>query len=665
MKKIYACFLAFVILLSFVAHAQTIRPEFPITNERVNTIIKYNGTIYIGGSFTSITDPQTGIAYDRNHLAAFDAVTGAILPWNPPVASDSYLFVTTLAAGNNVIYAGGFFGVSGQPELEDLVALDPITGAVLNWYPDLKNYGSKTIQKIVVAESKVFIAGAFVNSSSGELENVLAFNAVSGQRISEFRNLSNNVASTMVVKDDHLYIGGSFTSLNSLERQNIAALDATDGTVLPYNPAADGNVRSLKIKDNTLYAAGSFTGFGYNPVNKTVAVQRNGVAALDVNTGAVLSWNPNVTGSVAVITVDGKNVYIGGSFTKVGNGTRNNIAIVEAISGGLSLWNPNANGSVNDILVDGNTIFVGGQFTSIAGQPRSFFAALTAPISPVVTCPANIIVSNAPNSCGQLVSFAATATGSPLPTIIYHLGLKEITSPYNFPIGTSTVEVVAGNNIGASHCSFTVTVNDTEAPTITNLSATPDKLWPPDNKMKNVSVDYTVTDNCPETITTNLSVTSNEPANGREPDWIVTDNHHVQLRAERSGKSDGRIYTITVTATDHYGNTSSRSITVTVPHSQSEKENLHGPDKFKQYHEIRIKAQPNPSRSYFMITVQSDITTQKINLKLYDVNGHLLETKNNLAAGQPVQMGKTLRAGFYILECGQGAKIKQIKLIKQ
>jgi hypothetical protein len=110
------------------------------------------------------------------------------------------------------------------------------------------------------------------------------------------------------------------------------------------------------------------------------------------------------------------------------------------------------------------------------------------------------------------------------------------------------------------------------APVISGVSATPPVLWPPNHRMVNVTASYTVTSNCPSTCT--LSVTSNEPVEGlgdghASPDWVVVDANHVQLRAERSGLGTGRAYTIAITCTNSAGQSSSQSVTVTVPHDQS------------------------------------------------------------------------------------------------
>ena len=110
------------------------------------------------------------------------------------------------------------------------------------------------------------------------------------------------------------------------------------------------------------------------------------------------------------------------------------------------------------------------------------------------------------------------------------------------------------------------------APAILDASVSESVLWPPNHKMVDVTVNYTIADNC-GAVTTALSVMSNEPVNGgndgnTSADWIVVDAHHVQLRAERAGGGSGRVYTINITSTDSAGNSSSSTVFVTVPNNR-------------------------------------------------------------------------------------------------
>src|SRR4029453_17250260 len=67
----------------------------------------------------------------------------------------------------------------------------------------------------------------------------------------------------------------------------------------------------------------------------------------------------------------------------------------------------------------------------------------------------------------------------------------------SFPVGTTLVSCTATDPFGASDtCSFGVTVLDAEGPTIHSVSATPSVLSPPNHKMKAVTLQVDVSDNC-------------------------------------------------------------------------------------------------------------------------------------------------------------------------
>lgn len=85
------------------------------------------------------------------------------------------------------------------------------------------------------------------------------------------------------------------------------------------------------------------------------------------------------------------------------------------------------------------------------------------PVAPGITCPGNI-TTNANGFCPPLITFAVTATGVPTPVLSYKIGATPITSPFAFPVGTSTVTSTATNSGGTNTCSFNVIVTATAAP---------------------------------------------------------------------------------------------------------------------------------------------------------------------------------------------------------
>ena len=94
-----------------------------------------------------------------------------------------------------------------------------------------------------------------------------------------------------------------------------------------YYPTANGVVRAVAEDqvNGLLYMVGNFTTVGGQP--------RNRAACIDVNTGALTPWDPNVTGQVWSIALSGTSVYLGGDITDVGGNARTNIAEVNATTG--------------------------------------------------------------------------------------------------------------------------------------------------------------------------------------------------------------------------------------------------------------------------------------------------------------------------------------------
>ena len=189
--------------------------------------------------------------------------------------------------------------------------------------------------------------------------------------------------------------------------------------------------------------------------------------------------------------------------------------------------------------------------------PQTAFSSLVAPlgwtcIKPAAGSGGTVSCSKASMAVGETAAFGITAV---------------IICPYAAPTvtaaalaSTSSVEPNTSNNTA----SFTSTVT-TPTPTISGVSVSNNQLWPPNHKMIDVQVNYTVTNLSCSTATTSLSVSGND---GVGPaDFKIVDAHHVLLAAERSGAGAGRTYVITITARNDTKTVTS-TVTVSVAHDQ-------------------------------------------------------------------------------------------------
>lgn len=279
---------------------------------------------------------------------------------------------------------------------------------------------------------------------------------------------------------------------------------------------------------------------------------------------------------------------------------------------------------------------------------------------PVIQCNADITRNAEAGKCGATVNYnAPVVTDACENTSVTQI--QGFASGSLFPVGITTNKFVATSSSGQKDtCSFTVTVLDKEPPVITQVSASLSSLWPPNHQMKDINIYYTALDNCGP-VNSSLSVTSNEPVSGTgdgdtSPDWIILNDHHVQLRAERSGRGNGRMYTITITSTDASGNISTQTTQVVVPHNSNGKMNY--ADQL-----FDCKVIPNPSSQYFELQVNSG-SNEKIEVNLYDINGKFL-SKMNAVKNQALRFGSNLRPGTYMVEVIQGQHHQRIFVIKK
>jgi len=115
--------------------------------------------------------------------------------------------------------------------------------------------------------------------------------------------------------------------------------------------------------------------------------------------------------------------------------------------------------------------------------------------------------------------------------------------------------------------------SDNVPPTI-DVTVAPETIWPPNHKMVEVTYDLNVVDNQdPNPSTEVVGVAVSEPddvqgSGNTSPDYEITSDGRVFVRAERSGTGQRRIYTVTFKAEDASGNASFASADVVVPHDK-------------------------------------------------------------------------------------------------
>jgi hypothetical protein len=80
--------------------------------------------------------------------------------------------------------------------------------------------------------------------------------------------------------------------------------------------------------------------------------------------------------------------------------------------------------------------------------------------------------------------------------------------------------------------------------------------------------------------------------------------------------------------------------------------------------ELQVKSSPNPSSSYFLLSLNGGTSSEKINIRITDISGRTVEVKKSLSSNSNVALGSAYLPGIYFAEVTQGSVRKQIKLVK-
>jgi probable HAF family extracellular repeat protein len=190
--------------------------------------------------------------------------------------------------------------------------------------------------------------------------------------------------------------------------------------------------------------------------------------------------------------------------------------------------------------------------------------------APSLTVPASVTraaglqcSAEVPNLLGEAVvsdnctpSDQVVVTQEPAAGTVVGLGVHAVVVRAVDAAGNATVKTVS------------LHVVDQAAPVIHSVAATPNVIRPANKQLVPVTVSVVATDACdPQPINKIVGVLSSDPAAAEPdrtttPDWVITGDLTVDLRAATDG--DVRVYTVVVESRDNAGNSSTSTVQVTV-----------------------------------------------------------------------------------------------------
>jgi hypothetical protein len=343
--------------------------QFTVTGANVDpngivaTVTPLDDSAFIGGEFTGIETIW------RRRLAALNLRTGApITAFAPAVDGPSNPTVSTLLLDGQTLYiAGAFETVASQPR-NNIAAVNAETGAVLPFDPNANN----EVYALVRDNGLLYAGGAF-GVIGGQTRNfVAALNPATGAATPFDANISGGYVKTLASDGTRLYVGGSFTMVNGTTRSNVAAVDLETAAVESgFAPTASSWVRKIVLDGVNAYLIGDFTLIS--------GEARNRIAAVNAHTGDVFSFNPNPNGPVHDLFFDGTKLYAAGEFTAIGGESRAGIAVLDPTTTTGSPGALNLGGPGTTVFAENDRVYYGGSYRSVGDQARGFISAWQIP----------------------------------------------------------------------------------------------------------------------------------------------------------------------------------------------------------------------------------------------------------------------------------------------
>jgi hypothetical protein len=295
--------------------------------------------------------------------------------------------VTSMVIANDSLYVGGEFTQYGQNAAFALAKLDLNSGELDTIFGAVPGVDG-SVHALAVDENSLYVGG-FFNSYRlhASLQNIMKIDLTIGAPDPSFNRFG--VGDTgligqvlaLAISGDHLYVGGKdLYSFNYPEggniQGNVGKINRIDGQVDgtfsgPSDFENTGQVTSLAISGDSLYAGGDFTSYrGMDQVKY--------LAKLDLNTGSPdenFSSGTGFDSPVSSLSISDASIFVGGHFNQYRGTAIQRIAKLDRTSGVLDTGFTKSegfggydSGGVTALVVSGSKLYAGGQFASYRGS---------------------------------------------------------------------------------------------------------------------------------------------------------------------------------------------------------------------------------------------------------------------------------------------------------
>ncbi|CUR54411.1 exported hypothetical protein [metagenome] len=422
------------------------------TDGRVYAVTRIDNTVFIGGSFTTLRNPAGTSTTSRSRLAAFDATTGALLPWNPGANGD----VRALEASSDGsgLFVGGTFTTIAGATRNRLAEVSSTTGELVTGFSANAGAAVLAIERV---GTQLFVGGSFGTIKNTNHLRLAALDEATGNPFAAFTGSADATVDTILAapSGDRLFIGGAFRNLSGQGRNFIGAIQPTTGAATSWIPSAPcSDLQNLcEVLDLAQDSGKVYAGVG-GPGGRVVAY--------DLTSGS-RRWAAFGDGDVQAVAVSDNVVYAGGHFgPNFANQTRSGIVALSSTTGGALAFAPQMTGNLGvwDILPDGDRLRVGGGFQRIdnsgaRARYAEFDALTTAPDTTPPTAPTNLRTTNLTDT---IVSFSWNASSDDTVVsgyrvlrdgaVVTSIGVTNYTDRNRTPNTTYTYEVQATDAAG-------------------------------------------------------------------------------------------------------------------------------------------------------------------------------------------------------------------------